>query len=111
VFIRGGLPCLFSHALYEQDQLTVPRVAAARIARLQVSEPEAVPPALLRAQQPDMRGVRFRFGEQVAQSPGEYRDGTAATVLEDQQVDVRMGDHGLQAEQTQVRIQDETVPR
>jgi hypothetical protein len=32
-------------------------------------------------------------------------------MLEDQQVDVRMGDHGLQTQQAHSRIQDETVPR
>ena len=71
----------------------------------------AVPPALVSAPQAGPGGARFRFGQEVAQPPGEDRDGAAASVLEYQQVDIRVGGLGLQAQQAHGRIQDEPVPR
>jgi hypothetical protein len=56
------------------------------------------------------RAARFRIGQEVAQSSAEDRDGTAAFVLEYQQVKIRIGDFGLQAQQTHGRIQDKPVP-
>ena len=70
-----------------------------------------MPPALVSAQQPGGWVARFWFGQEVAQPPGEDRDGAAATVLEDQQVDIRIRDHGLEAQQAHGRIKDEAVPR
>ncbi len=87
----------FFHALYQQDQLPVTRVAARCVASLQVLQTEAVPAAFAGAHQPGKRAARRRFGQEVPQPPGEDRDGTAAIVLEYQQVDVRPGDLGLQA--------------
>ena len=101
----------FSHPLYLQDQFPIPRVAAQPIARVQVLQAEAVPPALVRSHQTDGRLARPRFGQQVSQPPGEDRDGTAATVLEYQQVEIRPGDLRLQAQQTNRRVQDEPLPR
>ena len=70
----------------ESAHFTVPRVAAGRVARLHVLQVDAMPPAFGSAQQPGRRVTRFRFGQEVTQSPGKYRDGTAATVLEHEQV-------------------------
>ena len=102
--------CPSFHALYEQDQLTVPCVAAVRVARLQIHQVEAMPPAFVTAQEPHLRVAWFRFWQEVAQPPGEDRDGAATTVLEYQHVDIRKGDLGLQAKQAYSRIQDEAFP-
>ena len=90
--------------------MTVPRVAAGRVTRLQVPQTETVPTALVSAHQQGRRAARFRIGQEVAQSSAEDRDGAAAFVLEYQQVKIRIGDFGLQAQQTHGRIQDKPVP-
>jgi hypothetical protein len=66
----GGAPsrALFSGAA--PDQLTAPRVAAGRVARLQVLQVEAMTPALIGTHEPGGWVTRLRFGQQVAQPPG-----------------------------------------
>lgn len=72
---------------------------------------KTVPLALVGAEQQGKGGLRFGLGQKVAQAPGEKRDGTAATVLEYQEVAIGSGGYGLKAQQAHCGIRDKLVPR
>ena len=97
-------------ALDQENQLTVTRVAARRVARLQVLQAEAVPPALVRAPEAGRGITRFRLGQEVAQPRSENRDGTPATMLEDEHIEIGIHEHGLESQQADGRVQNEAVP-
>ena len=102
---------LGSHALYQLDQRPIPRIAARRVARFQIFQAETVLAALVGIEQPGRMIAGMRLGQQMPQSPREDGNRTAASVLKDQEVEIRMSNDRLETQQAHFRIPQKLLPR